>query len=115
MRSAMRSLTKDSGATQSAVTMETANIRRHSGDSQRQQMKRGAGAEAAVSKRVRRAAPRPPPPPPTAYWQTSADGAGGGASLFTTRYMRRKLEYLMRSCATHPGALKLKMSNGVLI
>jgi|OM-RGC.v1.021975516 hypothetical protein len=77
-------------------------------------MKRAAGADAAAeargradaaaeSKRVRRAAPRPPPPPPPAYWQTSADGAGGGASLFTTRYMRRKLEYLMRSCATHPG------------
>ena len=63
-------------------------------------MKRTAGADdAACSKRVRRAAPPPPPD----YWQTSAAEEADGALFFTTRYMRRKLEYLLRSCATHPG------------
>ena len=42
------------------------------------------------------------PPPAPVYWKTDADDGHGSATFFTTRYMRRKLEYLMRSCATHP-------------
>ena len=45
-------------------------------------------------------APRTPPPP--AYWQTADDEEGGAPRTFHTKYMRRKLEYLLRNCATHP-------------
>ena len=42
--------------------------------------------------------PQPRPHPP--YWRT--DGADADRSRWETRYMRRKLEYLLRSCAAHP-------------